>query len=150
MTDETKQEDENTDATTEESKETQTGTDQKSTAKVFNQDEVNRLIAREKASWKRTSDKATADHETIVNGLRADITARDELIQAQVDLLKKDLELSATEQLLMDKLSDDPLEQFKVLTEMIEAKGKQDAQFPRTPRGKKQEKEFKSNFTPNL
>lgn len=148
MTEETKQDTEATETT--ETTEQATGSNQNNQQAKFSQEDVNKLISREKAAWKRSHDKVVGDHETIVEGLRKDIQSRDELIQAQVDLLKKDLELSATEKLLLDKLSGDPLEQFKTITEMIEARGKQDAQFPRTPSGKRKEPEFQSKFNANL
>lgn len=145
MLDELNAQEENT-ATEETQPEKGTGTDQTKTGKTFTQEEMNKVVAKERATWKRQNEKATADHETIVDGLRKDIQARDEVILAQVELLKKDLELDEiTAELLSEK---DPLAQFQTLVKMVEKAGKQE--MPRTPKGRKVEPEFQTSFRPRI
>lgn len=121
----------------------------KSQEKKYSDDDVNKIVAKEKASWKRNADKAITDHETIVDGLRKDITARDEIIQKNVDLLKKDFEIDEEDwELTMGDR--DILQQYEYLLKKVEKAGQKDAQYPRTPKGKKKEPEFKSSFTPSV
>jgi hypothetical protein len=132
-------------ATETETEEKATGTDQNKTEKTFSQDEVNRLIAKEKASWKRGAEKQTADHETIVDGLRKDVEARDEVIKKTLDLLKKDLGIDEAEW-EADFGDRDVLWQYNRLLEKTTKAGKK--QIPRTPRGEGKEipaNPFKTN-----
>lgn len=128
MTDELEQEQ----ATETETEEKGTGTDQTKTVKTFTQEDVNKIVAKEKAAWKRSSDKASTDHETIVDGLRADITKRDEIIQKNVDLLKKDLNIDE-EDWELTMADRDVLFQYDYLLKRMEKLGKKD--IPRTPSG---------------
>jgi hypothetical protein len=119
-------------ATETETEEKGTGTDQIKTEKTFSQDEVNRLIAKEKASWKRGAEKQTADHETIVDGLRKDVEARDTVIKKTLDLLKKDLGIDE-EEWEADFGDRDVLWQYDRLLSKTAKVGKKE--IPRTPRG---------------
>jgi hypothetical protein len=105
-------------------------TQQAQKGKVFTQDELNKLIAKEKAAWKRTNEKVSTDHETIVEGLRKDITSRDELIAKQIDLLVSDLGLDEETMELLNGL--DVLAKYEWVVKKIEKAGKQE--IPRTPK----------------
>jgi hypothetical protein len=118
-------------ATETETEEKGTGTDQNKTVQTFTQEQVNKIVAKEKQSWKRGSDQAIADHETIVGGLRKDIEKRDELIIQQIDLLVSDLDLDEETLELVNGL--DVLERFNWIMKKVNKAGKQDV--PRTPKG---------------
>jgi hypothetical protein len=84
-----------------------------------------------------------------VEGLRADITKRDEIIKTNIDLLKKDLQIDEEDwELTMGDR--DVLEQYQYLLKKVEKASKQDAQFPRTPKGKQKEPEFTTSFKANV
>lgn len=147
---ETTEKEENIDATTTtETEQKATGTDQTSTEKTFTQADVNKIVAKEKASWKRTHDASQSEHDTVVTGLQKDIEKRDAVIQSTVDLLKKDLEIDEDE--WQAGFADrDVLEQYQYLVKRAEKAAKKDAQFPRTPKGKQTEKKFSSSFVPSV
>lgn len=120
-----------------------TGTDQTKTEKPFTQEEVNRLIAREKATWKRSADKEKSALSETETSLREQLTKRDEIIQKNVDLLKADLQMDDEdwELLMADR---DVLFQYDYLLKRMEKAGKKD--IPRTPSGEGQLKQ-KPTFT---
>lgn len=119
---------------------------QKVTFSEEQQAEVQRIVAKEKASWKRSTDRDKEGWTETEKSLRAQLTARDEVIQKQVDLLKQDLELDEiTVELLAEK---DALEQFNTLVKIMEKKGKQN--IPRTPSGEKKKPELRSSFSPSV
>lgn len=93
--------------------------------------DVNKIVAREKQAWKRSSDQATADHETIVATLRKDLEKRDELLTKQIELLVSDLGLDSETLELVNGL--DVLDRFNWIMKKVEKAGKQDV--PRTPKG---------------
>lgn len=114
-----------------ESEQQGTGTDQTKTEKTFSQDDVNRLIAKEKSTWKRQHDKDKEIWSDAEETLRKQVTDLGEAIQSQVDTLKKDLELDdLTLELLNEK---SPLEQYRFILKKMEKSAKTD--IPRTPRG---------------
>lgn len=127
MTEELKQ----GDATeTEAPEEKATGTDQTKTEKTFSQEEVNKIVAKEKASWKKSADHEKDGWTETEKSLKASIKEREDVIQEAVDLLKKDLNLDEDLQELFDGM--DTLAQYKWLMKKVEKTGKQ--QIPRTPR----------------
>lgn len=101
---------------------------QKQTA--FTQEEVNKIVAKEKAAWKRSQDKLTGDHETLVDGLRKDLTARDEIIAKQLSILEKDLGLDEETQELLEGL--DTVARYAWVLKKLEKSEKKE--IPRTPR----------------
>lgn len=103
----------------------------KNEERKYSDADVNKIVAKEKAAWKRTHDKAVGDHETIVDGLRKDVEKRDELITKQVDLLVKDLGLDDDTMELLNGL--DVLAKYDWIMKKVEKAGKQD--IPRTPKG---------------
>lgn len=111
--------------------------------------EVKRIVAKEKASWKKANERLTSDHETIVASLQADLQKRDEVIQSNVDLLRKDLEIPDED---WEFISDgkDALAQYEFLLKKMEKANKDDAKFPRTPKGDKHQKKFQTTFRPNV
>ena len=149
MNDQIVEQEENADATTTETEEKATGTDQTKTAKTFSQEDVNKIVAKEKQAWKRVSEKAVGDHETIVEALKADITKRDEVIQTHVALLKQDLSIDEEDwELTMGDR--DVLDQYQYLLKKVEKTAKNESQFPRTPKGKSKEPEFTTSFKANV
>ena len=141
-------EEENIEGTEEtETEEKATGTDQKSTAKTFTQEDVNKIVAKEKAAWKRNADKEKGTWSETETSLKDQLTARDEIIQKNVDLLVKDLEISEEDWEFMSE-GKDALEQYEFLLKKSEKAGKQD--IPRTPTGKKKLPEFTSSFKANV
>jgi hypothetical protein len=124
-----------TEAETAETDEKETGSDQNKNGKTFTQDQVNALIAKEKASWKRSHDKDKGSWSEAEQSLRDQLSEQGEVIQTQVDVLKKDLNLDElTLELLAEK---SPLEQYRFLLKKMEKTDKQE--IPRTPRGSKGE-----------
>lgn len=117
-------------ATETETEEKGTGTDQTKTAKTFSQEEVNKIVAKEKATWKRSADASKTDHETIVGSMQKDIEKRDEIITKQVELLVKDLGLDEETLELLNGL--DVLARYDWILKKVEKAGKQDV--PRTPK----------------
>jgi len=150
MTDEIKQdEDVEEQATETEAEVKPTGGDQTKKPTAFTQEDVTRVVTKEKAAWKKSTERLTADHETIVQGLRADLDKRDEVIKENVALLVKDLDIPAEDwEFIAD--GKDVIEQYSYLLKKMDKAAKDDAQFPRTPQGKKQKDKFQSNFKPNL
>lgn len=123
-----------------------TGTDQTKTGKTFTQDDVNKLIAKEKASWKRSADKEKATLSETEQTLRDQLTARDEIIQKNVDLLKKDLNIDE-EDWELTMADRDVLFQYDYLLKKAEKASKKD--IPRTPKGEGERNE-KVTFTHNI
>ena len=134
MTEKTEQvEEEVTDATDETTtEEKETGTDQTKTGKTFTQEDVNKLIAKEKASWKRGADKEKETWTTAETSLREQLTARDEIIQKNVDLLKQDLNIDE-EDWELTMADRDVLFQYDYLLMKAEKLSKKE--IPRTPKG---------------
>jgi hypothetical protein len=120
-----------------------TGTDQTKTGKTFTQEDVNKLIAKEKASWKRGVDKEKETWTTAEQTLREQLTARDEIIQKNVDLLKKDLNIDE-EDWELTMADRDVLFQYDYLLKKVEKLSKKD--IPRTPKGEGERNE-KFTFT---
>lgn len=146
MSDELENEEGVEEATETETGEQSTGSNQTKKQETFTQEQVNKIVAKEKAAWKRSHDKEKDALSGAEAELREQISARDEVISKQVAYLMQDLELDEiTKELLADK---DPLEQFNVLAKIVEKRGKME--IPRTPLGQKKAKEFKSTFTANI
>lgn len=140
-------EEENIEATDEieevEPKKETTGSNQKKKQVYTSEEhtaEIKRIVAKEKAAWKR--------------GVDEDLTAKDEklqrqndIIQKQVDILKPDLQLPAK---VLEKIFEgkDAEESLEIILDMMEDDGKE--RIKPTPKGQKKSAEFKSNFTPNL
>jgi hypothetical protein len=106
-------------------------TQQAQKGKVFTQEDVNKLIAKEKAAWKRTHDKVSAEDETIVEGLRGDVERRNEIIQKQIAILERDLGLDAETKELLEGL--DTIARYEWVLKKVEKLGKKE--IPRTPSG---------------
>jgi hypothetical protein len=116
---------------TTEVEEKETGSDQKKTGKTFTQEEVNALIAKEKSAWKRSHEKEKGSWSESEQTLRDQLAEQGEVIQSQVDVLKKDL---ALDELTLELLSEKPpLEQYRFLLKKMEKADKRD--IPRTPQG---------------
>ncbi len=130
-----------------ETEEKVTGTDQTKTGKTFTQEDVNKIVAKEKAAWKRSADKEKTTLSETETSLREQITARDEVIQTNVDLLRKDLDINDEDWEFMSD-GKDALAQYEFLLKKIEKSGKQD--IPRTPAGKRKQPEFTSTFNANV
>lgn len=124
-----------------------TGTDQTKTEKTFTQTEVNSLIAKEKASWKRSADREKTAMSETENSLREQVKSRDAIIQKNVDILKKDLNVDEEDWNLL--MSDrDVLFQYDYLLQRVSKTEKKD--IPRTPNGDgelKQKPTFKHNIS---
>lgn len=118
----------------------------KSQDKKYSDTDLNRIIAKEKAAWKRTADKDKESWDGNEKSLQDQVKARDEVIQSQVDFLKKDLELDEiTLELLGEK---DALEQYKMMLKIMDKQGK--LNIPRTPKGQRKQPEFKTKFSANI
>jgi len=115
----------------EESAEKPTGTDQTKTEKTFTQTDVNKIVAKEKAQWKKSADSATSTLDESITTLRKDVADRDEIIQMSVDLLKKDFDIDEDFAELLDGM--DVLAQYRWLVKKAGKVEKKD--IPRTPHG---------------
>lgn len=120
-----------------------TDTQQSKSGKTFTQEEVNKFLAKEKASWKKSADKAATDHEDLVKGLRDDISKRDEVITKQLELLTNDLELDEDTKELLEGL--DVLARYEWVLKRVEKLGKRE--IPRTPQGSGKRIEGKYPFS---
>lgn len=151
MSDDTKQDSQEDKAATEndESTETTTDTQQSNKGKVFTQEDVNRLIAKEKAAWKRAADREKETQTEAEKSLREQLTARDDVIKQNIALLKKDVGIDE-EDWELTMADRDVLEQYQYLLKKVEKVSKEDGQIPRTPQGKKKQAEFKSNFNAGM
>ena len=94
--------------------------------------ENKRIASKEKDTWQERKSSLRTNHEALVEGLRADITKRDELIQAQIDILKDDLEID-DEEWQADFGDRDVLFQYERLLAKATKSTKKD--IPRTPKG---------------
>lgn len=128
------------------SNEKETGSNQ-TKKQSFTQDEVTKIVAKEKAAWKRTAEKEKGSWLETEQSLREQLTARDEIIQKNVDILRKDLEISDDDWDFMAE-GKDALQQYKYLLKRVEKSDKKD--LIRTPKGEKKSKEFKSTFRANI
>ncbi len=130
-----------------ETEEKGTGTDQTKTGKTFSQEDVNKFLAKEKAAWKRGTDKDKGE-------LDAQITTRDEKIQRQNDIIQKQVDLLRPElglpEMVADKLfaDKDAEEQLTIILDLMGEDGRK--LIPKTPKGEKKESKFKTSFTPSV
>ena len=106
-----------------------TGSNQTKKQETFTQEQVNKILAKEKATWKRSADKEKEALSGAEAELREKIIARDAVIQKSVDLLKQDMNIDEDFQELLNGM--DVLAQYEWLLKKAEKAGKQD--IPRTP-----------------
>ena len=103
----------------------------KSQDRKYSDADVNRLIAKEKAAWKRSADKEKSTLSEAETSLREQLTSRDEIIQKNVDLLKRDMDIDE-EDWELTMADRDVLFQYDYLLKKADKASKLD--IPRTPR----------------
>ncbi len=100
----------------------------------FTQDEVNRLIVKEKASWKRTHDKLLADKDAEIESVQTNQKEAEKIVAEQVKTLKTDLNIDEDEweATMADR---DVFVQYMYLAKKVEKAGKK--HVTETPKGEK-------------
>lgn len=91
--------------------------------------EVKRIIAKEKADWKKSADSTKSALEEQISSRDKTIDEQNTVIQEMVDLLKNDMNLDADYLELLSEKS--PFEQLSALRKKAERSNKKDT--PRTP-----------------
>lgn len=141
MTDETVDVTDEQEITEEPTPETAPAKKQKVTFSTDQQAEVQRIVAKEKASWKRTADADKSHWTETEQSLKESIRERDELLQSTVDLLMQDLNLDEDLQELFDGM--DVLAKYKWLTKRASKMEK--VTTPVLPKSKETHTAFTSN-----
>lgn len=102
--------------------------------------EVKRIVAKEKAAWKRGVDED-------VSAKDEKIQRQNEIIQKQVDILMPDLQLPEK---VLEKMFEgkDSEEKLAIILELMGESGKE--HIKPTPKGQKKEAKFQSTFNPSL
>lgn len=108
--------------------------------------ENKRIVAKEKAAWKRRQDELLAGKDEEIESLKSDSGKKDELLKEQVDFLMGDLKVDEITKKVLEKM--DVLEQFTLLREIATKQGKKE--MPRPVKGQKKEEAFHSSFNAGL